>query len=434
MYGDNIILCYMDTYSLVIYVKTDDFYKDISNDINKWFDTSNYSKDINRPLEKGKNKKVIDKFKDELGGKVISEFCAVRAKTYAYRLDDGFEEEKAKGTKKCIIKNGITFNDYVNVLFNDTKLIKSQFGFRSNCHEVYTEKINKIVLSSNDDKRIQASDKINTFPYGYYDTTVIIENVDDTNVNTENIDDTNVNREIIIDISVNTEIINDSNVNTENIEGNFEYIEVIDNDNSPYIDFVPDNVVHTENVDTTSAHTKIIDDDLDNYREDIHDTPLITEIIYDPPVNNNTKILKEKAQALRDDSILLRSSHIPSPDWLFNQKLTINPKHTKDNMCFLISIVAALNHQNIDNNPQRIVNLIPFITNYKWNDINFPAGHKDYSAFEKNNSDIALNILFIPRNTQEIRQACVSKHNKTRNIHAKLLNGMNNGVNGIILQ
>ena len=128
------------------------------------------------------------------------------------------------------------------------------------------------------------------------------------------------------------------------------------------------------------------------------------------------------------------SSYIPSPDWLFNQKLTINPKHTKDNMCFLISIVAALNHQNIDNNPQRIVNLIPFITNYNWNDINFPAGHKDYSAFEKNNSDIALNILFIPRNTQEIRQACVSKHNKTRNIHAKLLNGMNNGVNGIILQ
>ena len=209
-------------------------------------------------------------------------------------------------TKKCIMKNSITFNDYVNVLFNNTKLIKSQFGFRSNCHEVETEKINKIVLSSNDDKRIQASDKINTFTDGYYDTTVIIENVDDTNVNTENIDDTNVNTEIIIDIPVNTEIINDSNVNTENIEGNFEYIEVIDNDNSPYIDFVPDNVVHTENIDTTSTHTKIIDDDLDYYREDIHDTPVITEIIYDAPVNNETKILIEKAQAIRDDCILLR--------------------------------------------------------------------------------------------------------------------------------
>ena len=96
MYGDNIILCHMDTDSFVIYVKTDDFCKDIRNDINKWFDKSNYSKDINRPLEKGKNKKVIGKFKDELGGRVISEFCALRAKTYAYRLDDGFEEKKLR--------------------------------------------------------------------------------------------------------------------------------------------------------------------------------------------------------------------------------------------------------------------------------------------------------------------------------------------------
>ena len=58
MYGDKIKLCYMDTDSFIIYVETEDFYKDISNDIDKWFDTSNFSKDINRPLEKGKNKKV----------------------------------------------------------------------------------------------------------------------------------------------------------------------------------------------------------------------------------------------------------------------------------------------------------------------------------------------------------------------------------------
>ena len=64
-------------------------------------------------------------------------------------------------------------------------------------------------------------------------------------------------------------------------------------------------MVHTENIDTTSTHTKIIDDDLDYYREDIHDTPVITEIIYDAPVNNETKILIEKAQAIRDDCILL---------------------------------------------------------------------------------------------------------------------------------
>ena len=81
MYNDKIELCYMDTDSFIIYVETEDFYKDISKDVNKWFDTSNYSKDIDRPLEKGKNKKVIGKFKDELGGLVMRELCAHRAKT-----------------------------------------------------------------------------------------------------------------------------------------------------------------------------------------------------------------------------------------------------------------------------------------------------------------------------------------------------------------
>ena len=64
-------------------------------------------------------------------------------------------------------KNQITFNDYVNVLFNKTKLIKSQFSFRSTTHDIDTEKVNKISLSSNDNKRIQCSDNINTYPYGY---------------------------------------------------------------------------------------------------------------------------------------------------------------------------------------------------------------------------------------------------------------------------
>ena len=71
-YNDKIELCYMDTDSFIMYVETDDFYSDISNDVNKCFDTSNYSKDINRPLEKGKNKKVMGKFKDELGGLIMN--------------------------------------------------------------------------------------------------------------------------------------------------------------------------------------------------------------------------------------------------------------------------------------------------------------------------------------------------------------------------
>ena len=80
MYGDKVKLCYMDTDSFVMMIETNDFFKDINNDVEKWFDTSNFDKNDNRPLLINKNKKVIGKFKDELGGKIISEFCALKAK------------------------------------------------------------------------------------------------------------------------------------------------------------------------------------------------------------------------------------------------------------------------------------------------------------------------------------------------------------------
>ena len=85
MYGDKARLCYTDTDSFIIHIKTEDFYKDISNDIDKWFDTSNFNKNDSRPLEIGRNKKVIGKFKDDLGGKIMTEFCALKAKSYAYK-------------------------------------------------------------------------------------------------------------------------------------------------------------------------------------------------------------------------------------------------------------------------------------------------------------------------------------------------------------
>ena len=91
--------------------------------------------------------------------------------------------------------------------------------------------------------------------------------------------------------------------------------------------------------------------------------------------------------------------------------------------------MAALNHQKIPNHSERISNLIPFINNYNWNDLEFPARHKDYSAFEKNNSEIALNILYVPYNTKEIISRYISKHNKTRNIQANLLMITDNEIN-----
>ena len=164
-YNDNLKLCYMDTDSFAMNIKTEDFYKDIANDVEKRFDTSNY--EVNRPLRTGKNKKVIRLMKDELGGGIITEFVALKPKSYSYLTDDCKENKKAKGTKKCVIKRMIKLNDYKNCLLKDEVVLKSQQRFRSKGHDVYTENINKIALSSNDDKRLTASDKITSYPYGY---------------------------------------------------------------------------------------------------------------------------------------------------------------------------------------------------------------------------------------------------------------------------
>ena len=91
----------MDTDSFVMYIKTEDFYKDIASDVERLFDTSNYDKKDEGPLPIGKNKKVVGLFKDELGGKIVTEFSVLRAKVYAYKLDDDTEHKKAKGTKKA---------------------------------------------------------------------------------------------------------------------------------------------------------------------------------------------------------------------------------------------------------------------------------------------------------------------------------------------
>ena len=84
--------------------------------------------------------------KDELGGKIIMEFVTLRPKTYSYLTDHCKEDKKAKGTKKCVIKRMIKFNDYKNCLLKDEVILKSQQRFISKKHDVYTESINKIEL------------------------------------------------------------------------------------------------------------------------------------------------------------------------------------------------------------------------------------------------------------------------------------------------
>ena len=96
-YGDNVKLCYVDTDSFITNIKTEDFYKDIADDVEKRFDTSNY--EVDRPLPTRKNKKVIGLMKDELGRKIMTKFVALRPKTYSYLTDDCEEDKKAKGKR-----------------------------------------------------------------------------------------------------------------------------------------------------------------------------------------------------------------------------------------------------------------------------------------------------------------------------------------------
>ena len=105
--------------------------------------------------------------KDELGGqKILTEFVVLRPKTYSYLMDDGGSDKKAKGTKECVIKQILKFNDYKDCLLNNETVLKSQQIFKSERHDVYTEEINKIALISNDDKRFQTFDRITSYPYG----------------------------------------------------------------------------------------------------------------------------------------------------------------------------------------------------------------------------------------------------------------------------
>ena len=154
----------MDTEIFIIHIKTDDFYEDNADDVEKRFDTSNY--EVNRPLPIEKNKKVIRLIKDELEGKIMTKFVTIRPKSYYYLMDDVNSNKRVQGIKKCVIKRITKFNDYKNYLFMNEIKLYFQRMFKSEAHNVYTKEINKIVLNGNDDKRLQTFDNITTCPYG----------------------------------------------------------------------------------------------------------------------------------------------------------------------------------------------------------------------------------------------------------------------------
>ena len=120
------------------------------------------------PLPIGKNKKVIGLMKDELGGKVMTEFVALRAKMYAYKkIDKEVEEKRCKGTKKCVVAEGLTFDDYKTCLFDGKTIYKEQVLFENKKHEIYTVNKQKIALNRNNDKRMIQADGITTLVRGH---------------------------------------------------------------------------------------------------------------------------------------------------------------------------------------------------------------------------------------------------------------------------
>ena len=102
-------------------------------------------------------------------------------------------------------------------------------------------------------------------------------------------------------------------------------------------------------------------------------------------------------------------SYIDSPEWLKNKKATINPK-SNDDKCFQYALTVALNYEQIKKDPQRISKIKRFIDQYNWKEIDFPSHRKNWKKFESNNKSVALNILYMPHNTEKTRHAYKSKH------------------------
>ena len=167
-YGNKAKLLITDTDSFMYEIETEDFYKDISGDVKDRFDTSDYPENHPSGIPTGINKKVLGMMKDEAAGKIIKEFVGLRAKLYSFKMDEGEESKKSKGVKKQVVATSITHEDYKTCLRTGKEQLRKQNILRSYEHEVYTEEVNKVALSAQDDKRYILSDGVHTLAWGHY--------------------------------------------------------------------------------------------------------------------------------------------------------------------------------------------------------------------------------------------------------------------------
>ena len=161
---------YSDTDSLVLNIETDDFFRDISGDVAEWFDTNDYAKDHPAVLEGlpivKENKKKIGLMKDDCGGKIVTEWVALRPKLYSFLTETG-EKQKAKGLKKSMKNKSLRHENFLKCLRTGESQSRKQCLFRSRDHHIFTENMVKIALSCDDDKRIVLGNGIDTLSLGH---------------------------------------------------------------------------------------------------------------------------------------------------------------------------------------------------------------------------------------------------------------------------
>ena len=167
-YGDKAKLLFTDTDSLMYEIQTEDFYKDISQDVKDRFYTSDYLPNHPSGIPSGFNKKVLGMFKDEVGGEIIDEFVGLRAKLYSFKMLEGVESKKCKGVKKLVVKKSIMHEDYKNCLFTGKEQLRKMNVIRSHKHDIYTEEVNKVALRPSDDKRHILKYGVRTLALGHY--------------------------------------------------------------------------------------------------------------------------------------------------------------------------------------------------------------------------------------------------------------------------
>ena len=167
---EKVEVLYTDTDSLVLFVETDDFFKDISGDVAEWFDTNEFAEDHPAVLEGlpivKKNKKKIGLMKDECGGKILTEWVGLRPKLYSFLTEEG-EKQKAKGLTKAMKNKSLRHENFLKCLRTGESQARKQCLFRSRDHHIFTENMVKVALSCDDDKRFVLENGIDTLSLGH---------------------------------------------------------------------------------------------------------------------------------------------------------------------------------------------------------------------------------------------------------------------------